>query len=339
MRALILILLLCITTVRAEPGKLSVDYTSASQKGQTTSLVSDQTSEIDASSTNLKYSSGLLKNAYRLRLDFTQAKQDLSEYLVREKNGSTTPLSKSFDGSYSSFNLGQDFIYKDMSLGLDYGQTLTTTPLKTQQWAGTLAYQNYAYGMNFTYNFNYKKSSRPLSYISSPETFLGEELATQTDKIDHSLSYDQLLNEYMKSSLSLKESQIRQDRPKNYGARAQLYLAPTLDLGLSLAYEKIVEQKDFLPKDGTGFYQIDSYEAGIAYEFFYRYLVTLNYALIIEEETARGNTPERKIGTDALSLKAEMDYKQFLPFLRAAYEKSNSGRVAQNFAGGLSWEI
>ncbi len=337
MRALMIFL--CITALRAEPGKLSLDYTSASQKGQTTSLVTDQASEIDATSTNLKYSSGLLKNAYRLRLDFTQAKQDLSDYLIRDKNGSTTALSESFDGSYSSFNLGQDIVYKDFSLGFDYGQTLTATPLKMSQWGVTLGYQNYAYGMNFTYNLNYKKSSRPLSYISSPETFLGEELATQTDKVDHTLNYDQLLNEYMKTSLSLKESQIRQDRPKNYGARAQLYLAPTLDLGLSLAYEKTVEQKTFLPKDGTGFYQLDSYEVGIAYEFFYRYLVTLNYALVIEEESARGNTPERTIGTDALSLKAEMDYKQFLPYLRAAYEKSNSGRVAQNFAGGLSWEI
>jgi hypothetical protein len=337
MRTLGIALIFWSEVLRAEPANFSVDYSHIKNAGNF--LENTETQSLESNALSLKYSTGLVDNFSRTRVNFVQSRQDLSTYIVREKNGKENFLSSEFNGEEQSITLGQEIQLSSLSLGFDYGQVLNTSPLKWSSFATKIGYQFYEYGVNFSYRNSVRTLKRPLSYITNPETFQGEELSNKLRMKTHSFDYEQIFSEYLKTLLIAKHTEGNEDRPENNSLRSQVLVAPVDDIGISLAFERLKENTKRLPKSGSGFYSLDSYELGISYEMNYKYLFSLNYALVIEEESARGNNLSRKIGTDAFNFKTEMSRGRFFPYLSLNVQKSNNEETQNSFSGGMKWEI
>ena len=289
----------------------------------------------------LDASSGLVRNKYRYRSAILFLQRNVSNYLVRNGQGEEHPLSREFDGKETQGKFGVDLLWRGTSFSLDSLQTLDDSPLATRTYLFTLSYQSFPYGANVGYRFFQVLDRRPTSYVVVPETLRSRALSTFSQRKKHGVFWEQIINEWAKIRSELQLQEASSDRPGHYGGKIAGLVSINHQSAISLSMEKITEFQAAkkLPADGSGFYQLASYQLGVSYEINYNFLLKAAVATTIETESARGSTPRQLIGTDSGILGLEGRYRRWLWKLALITELSNTGRRGQMFQGGWQWEI
>lgn len=327
------------SSVFAEPATFGYSYTNSSNKGVTSARASENNDTVGSTTHRLSYSSGLQKNTYRFRFSSDYVDRDLDNYIIIDEQGNESRLSESDDGKEYILSAGADYVYESFTLSLDGSQSVEDSPLKTKSINPGITFNKYDWGFIARYSFLYKEDARPETTVVNPESLRSSQLSTKLTREFHDIELEQIVTEWAKVSSSFRYAKESEDRPSHLSGSFTFLAAPLDELGVFSRYQRVVENEDFLPRDGTGFFSLSSYTVGASYEYNYDYVLKLIYTTTVEKEEARGGTDVQRIGTDAIALGVDGRFKRLLPTLLATYEKSNTNRSAFLISGGLTWEL
>lgn len=319
-------------------GELSLSYSQFSTKN-TSATLGTPPSQIQTSMQDLLYNREAARGGVSFHLGLSLFQRDLDQYRIVNRQGEEIFLSEIDDGRETRIRGGLGYQLGDYIVDGSISRSITQGALRQHSFTFGVSRSLYSLGADLYLSFSRTTEIRPLSYFVNPESLRSEELVTEVNHDYLALTWQQIITERFKTALSLSLQQRREERPLGYGVRLTNLYALHHSYALFSAFEYINERTNKLPKNGTGFYDLFSYEIGAQTEISYNWRARILAGQVFEEESARGSLPQTQVKTNTFSLAVNSDFLTLNPSLTFRYENSNNGRSAISFLGGLTWII
>lgn len=334
----ILILLSSIDAL-AEPPSFGVNLSGTNATGSTFINLTNDAIFGSSNTLELRQSSGLVNNKFRIRTGYLSSWTDLSSYWITERNGGQTHLADTFDGHQHSMAIGGDWLQKDLTLSLDINGTISETPLDQRQALFSIKKTNIQSGSDIEVSYSLTKQSRPISYFTDPDDFSTKASAPYLNPSVLKILYGKIITEKLKTSSFLLIGQRPEDRPNHFGMGFHSAYLLNDYLALHSGLELYAEDKRIALVDSRGYFDLFSANIGIAFEPAYRWLIRAGVGTSVETETERGTVPRQLVGTDSAQLTIEYRKSKILLLFTARLQQSNTHFEEHQFSGGITWEI
>lgn len=321
--------------------QLDTQITSTSTSGA--ALVGPQATPTDSvsslRSSITARSPGLFADQLVLRATVANTKNDYTNTLLVERNGNTSPLSKSFDAVETSIEGGAEFNSGAHGANFSYGKTIGASPFPTSTLNAGYNYSFFAGSTVIGANYSWQNQGEPKSFFVDPRDFrIGQRPLTLTSqKIE--FFAEQILSDRWKVFARAFQGARFEDRPRHYGAeiRNGYAIADRWHARLDTGY--LAENRREQLKDEHGYYSVLWGEGQLSFEPIYDFLLTAAFGTTLEREDIPWMESIHQVGSDHYSLRATYSGARWSATLAASQTLSNTSFRARGIQGQFTWEI
>jgi hypothetical protein len=331
----LIVALLYVLPVNAEPAQISNSVNVTSSKG---TLRSSTASETQISGVQHRIDAATARSAsgFKLGVVIASSQNDYSNYLVQDKIGNTKALSQTFDQVETNAVLAIDYAKGSHAVIASVGNSLTESPFA--QSSASLSY---------LYKFNQDLSVVGLSVFGSiadqPENYSintqnGRRITLPTEVLNQSIqvSYEQIITEKIKIFTSL-EHLTKTARPSANSFTSRLAYALTERDFVKYELSRAEESSTETPSDNQGVFSLIGNEITYNRYITYDLLFGLGYGLTVESESSVDSPQVDRTATDSYQLSIAYQAKKFRVDLQSQFLASNTGYESQIIGGKFEW--
>lgn len=314
---------------------------SASYKAESgsTGLGDSNASRSTTKITSVDLSTGSIypKGQVRVGLDSTNA--DYSRYLTTDRAGTSTPLSRNFQGTEYNLRGGVDAYSKAGSVSVEGAKTMGPTPFPGFFAKSNYSYDVYGWGSRFSASYLRSIKKLPASYFVDPDSLQPKLRPSTTIEKRAEVSWEQILSEIAKSRLNFYLSQKPASRPTLRGAEISLALALKEDQALVGKFGGSKETRNAPLFDDRGYFSAAWAQLEWRFQPSYRWNFAFQMGTILEMETARGRIPYRKVGTDSMGAEVRHVESRWEIGFHAVGSSANTGYKSLQSSGEFIWKL
>ena len=338
MRPLIVLLIFFSRLVLAESPSARVTTSILSESGST-GISTARVASATMNRLSVDASTGSLYSFSTFRLGFDRINPDYSRYLITEKNGKITELSKSYFGTEFVARSGVDLFFKKLSFSLDGSTTTGRTPFPGSMAKVSSSFEEYLTGSKYSIEISRSDYLIPESYYIDPDNFQSKRMPTRNLVNRLVVSWEQIMSERTKAKVEIFGVSRPKNRPPFGGAEASLGWANTIYSSIIGKLGIAHEQRSSPLFDNAGYF--DGTWAQIEYRLEPSYNWSLSGILgtILERESPRGIVLNQKIGTDSVEFLARTRGKSWEIGIKGLGSFSNTGYQSFQFGGDFTWQI
>ena len=320
----------------AAPGKVSVS-TISGQQILIDSLSSNSTSQ-SLQLTSPTLNRGLVHGVtFGAGLEMDQV--DLANRRIVQKNGVTVPLSDIDSGHRRIINFQTEWQNSDWLVSTRHSQDLDPSAYSAKSYGAQIQHGFYNRASVLTLDLSRSALSQPDSVFVQPETLKTESLATQFNKDQVKVQWEQIWADNFKNMFELADIQSPLIRPQSYFFGLKNVLALTsrqtfrVDLGL------VRENENENLKTDRGYFRSEWVELQWTYEYSLDSFAGFSASTLHESEQDSRRNFSRALGTDAVGIFVQHQIKN-LNLSGRILNAINSDQQRRNyFEGGLTWNI
>jgi hypothetical protein len=338
MRALILFLIPCLSL--AAPGQISTRVGSSSSTGRANIDFVGRVENTNAFTTTfLMKSPTFLDNSIVIRAAATRAKNDYSNYILRDRFGRETFLSKSFNTDEKNLDSGLDFTRGAHLASFTHSRSVGATPFPYHSNTISYALSLWNGASQAGAAFSSSRQEQPANFYIDPRNFRNRERARSLTSQREELFYEQTITEKFKSRATLFHGNRFEDRPTHLGGELRLAYALLDNLALRLDSGLLRESRKEVLRDDRGYFSARWAELQVGYEPALDLVVTVALGTTIEHEDTPWDNIRRQVGSDSFGTKLSYRRGSWLANLAANSSITNTSYRNRSFSGEFTWEL
>ena len=318
----------------AEPANVVTSFSTISEVGspQIGSLSQNRRNGFQS---QINFNSSRNDNGLKAYFGAINSKNDYSQYMLQDDLGNTRPLSDTFNKDENNLALGLDYSKNENSLYLEIGQSISETPFRSESVS-----VNYSRKINrdltvLGFDYSNANATQPKSYyieISNGRRLsLPEKIKTDI----FGLNVEQIFTERIKAYAQI-DFISQTARPDALLFTQRTALALNENSFLKYELNAGIENKNQIPQDGRGIFDLLYNEIAFNRYISYDYLVGFGYGLLVESETAVNGQVDQ-IASDIFQLQLAYQGKKLRIEINSQILLSNTNYNLQNYGGSLDW--
>ena len=338
MRALIFFLSPCLAL--AAPGQITTKVGSSSSTGTANVDFLGRVENTDSFTTTVSVKSpSFINNNFSLRMAATRAKNDYSNYILRDRFGRETFLSESFSSSENNLEAGLDFARGPHLAAITHSRSVGATPFPYHSNNISYSISPWNGSTQFGLGFSSSRQEQPANFYIDPRDFRNRVRPRSLTSQREDLFYEQTITEKLKSRATIFRGNRFEDRPTHFGGELRLAYALLDNLALRLDSGLLRERRNETLRDDRGYFSARWAELQAGYEPFLDLIFTIAIGTTIEHEDRPWDKVRRQVGSDSLGLKTSYRQANWLASLSANATRTNTSYRNRALSGDFTWEF
>lgn len=320
------------------PANLQTQVTTTAANGSLDVTDPLLTQGVPQTGMSMQYTSPTIKGSWTLGAGFTYTKADYSNFLISNRDGTSTSLGDLFDAPEAAGSFNLTYAKGIHQVSATYSQSVGETPFESHS-------QSLNYDLGFFAGTTTVGLQVAANQTEQPESyFINRDLSMEKrpevlESFTTSLHWEQIWTDRYKTDLRGFTGSRYADRPRHFGAELRQGFAVSsavttrLDLGL------IDETHSEALKNERGYFSLNWVEAQVSYEPIYDLILTVAAGVAVEKEEQPDGGRVSQVGTDTWGLMAKYDGRGWSADAGFRSSDSNTGYHAQTVQGNVTWEL
>lgn len=279
-----------------------------------------------------------LSSGLQITASYRQIKNDYSNYILQERNGTEKQLGSTFDQLESQGTVAADLMYQNLSVNFSVDSSLNQTPFPSRFYQLTQTTQLNHQLTEVRWGIGTGKMEQPLSYFTDVRSGERRQRPTLLDFRTYVLSAEQVMTDRLRAKLQLDLSQ-RSDRPSSTGVTVRSAYAVSERDFIHLQAMRRQESRQDQLQDDRGYFDLSGAEASYARYLTYDLVGSVGYGLIVEKEDQPARFRKDQMATDVYTVKLDYQGVRWSGGLKYQQMSSNLDYASNSYGGQFAWSF